>query len=65
MPITATVPDVKDRSLRIRVDDRDRERLARLAAHHELNESAVIRMLIKQAAEALPADAKPTKKGGK
>lgn len=40
--------------LHVRIDERDAERLARLAAHFELSESAVVRMLIKQAAESLP-----------
>lgn len=51
-----TIADVKDHMIRVRVDERDRERLATLAAHHELPESAVIRLLIKQAAEALAAE---------
>lgn len=40
--------------LHVRVDEQDTERLARLAVHFELSESAVVRMLIKQAVEALP-----------
>lgn len=54
------MPDVKDQMLRVRVDERDRERLARLSAHHELPEAAVIRLLIKQADEALGS--KPRRK---
>lgn len=57
----ANMPDVKDQMLRVRVDERDRERLARLSTHHELPEAAVIRLLIKQAADALELD-KPKKK---
>ncbi len=47
---------MKEGMLHVRVDERDRERLAALAAHLELTESAVIRRLIKEAAEALAAE---------
>ena len=54
---------VKDQMLHVRVDERDRERLRELAKHHEVTEGAVVRMLVKQAHEALTeAKAKPTKK---
>jgi len=57
---SASIADVtKDRMLRVRVDDRDRARLERLADHHEMPEAAVIRLLIKQAADALPEPAAP------
>ena len=44
---------------------RDRDRIARLAAHHEVNAATVIRMLIKQAAEALPEEPKATPRTAK
>jgi hypothetical protein len=53
---------VKDQMFHVRIDDRDRERLRALAAHHEVTEGAVVRMLIKQAAEALEASKKKPKK---
>lgn len=57
---------VKDQMLHIRIDDRDRERLDALAAHFEASAGAVIRMLIKRAADELgvesPAKKSPTKK---
>ena len=53
---------MKESMLHVRVDERDRERLARLAAHLELTESAVVRRLIKEAADALPTVTTPKKK---
>ena len=52
---------VKDQMLHVRIDERDRERLDALAAHHELTVGAVIRMLVKQAHEA--HETKKPKKG--
>lgn len=61
-----TLAEVKDYMLRVRMDERDRERLDELAAHHELAAGAVVRMLIKQAHELLErerqADPKKTKR---
>ena len=49
---------MKTQMFHVRIDDRDRDRLEKLAAHHEVNAATVIRMLIKQAAEALPEEPK-------
>ncbi len=49
------IDSVKDQMLHVRVDDRDRDRLRALAEYHEQTEGAVIRMLVKQAFEALPS----------
>lgn len=55
----------KDRNLNVRLAAEDLERLERLAAHYALSASSVVRMLVKQAADALPVPAttktKPTK----
>lgn len=60
---SGSIGDVtKDYMLRVRMDERDRERLERLAAHHELPEAAVVRLLIKQAADALPTAQPPAPK---
>mgnify|MGYP003381003456 CR=1 FL=1 len=62
----ATLPArMKTQMFHIRIDDRDRDRIARLAAHHEVNAATVIRMLIKQAAEALPEEPKATPRTAK
>lgn len=53
----ATIPvRMKTQMFHVRIDDRDRDRLEKLVAHHEVNAATVIRMLIKQAAEALPEE---------
>ena len=55
VPSSATIAGrMKTQMFHVRIDDRDRERLDRLAAHHEVNAATILRMLIKQAAEALP-----------
>ena len=56
---------VKDQMLHVRIDDRDRERLDRLAKHHEMTAGAVVRMLIRQAVDALPVAAEPPKRAKK
>jgi len=54
----------KDKLLTVRVSEEDNDRLRRLADHFALNVSAVIRMLAKQAVDALPPE-KPKKKSAK
>lgn len=54
----------KDKTFNIRLSVDDVERLDRLSAHLALSAASVIRMLIKQAADGLPAPA-PEKKAKK
>lgn len=64
MPTGILGPVTKDRNLNVRLADEDFERLERLSAHYALSASSVVRMLVKQAADALPKTAtkpKPAK----
>jgi antitoxin component of RelBE/YafQ-DinJ toxin-antitoxin module len=46
---------VKDQMLHVRIDERDRERLDAIAAHFEMSAGAVVRMLIRKAADEIEA----------
>ena len=52
----------KDKTFNIRLGADDTERLERLSEHYALGISSVIRMLVKQAADALPPPEKPKRK---
>lgn len=50
-----------DRTISLRLRAEDDDRLARLTEHFAVNPTNLIRMLLKQAADALPAPAQPAK----
>jgi antitoxin component of RelBE/YafQ-DinJ toxin-antitoxin module len=50
---------MKDKTINVRLSAKDLERLERLQEHFALNASSVIRMLLKQADDAIPGEPLP------
>jgi hypothetical protein len=57
-----TIASVKEKMINVRLGPDDEERLARLCEHFALSTSSVVRMLLKQAADALPEPKKSAPK---
>ncbi len=52
---------LRTEQLNLKLTDDELERLERLAAHYALSPQSVLRMLLKQASDALTASTKPAK----
>jgi len=62
---TLSVDMTKDRNINVRLGPDDEARLNRLCEHYALSISSVMRMLLKQATDALPEPKVPATKATK